>query len=393
MNPSSGPSDKRQRVGLVVGQLRLGGLEKQAFLLATGLDHNRFDVTVISLSRGGAWSEALGAAGVRVEQIERRGRRDWRRLWSLVRLFRSLRPDLVYSYNYETSAYARLAGLAAAVPILVTSVRGLYLSAWYRWLEAFLIRFTECVVCNAESLRRDLIARVGLPAHKVLVIPNGAEVPPPAGPAERAAARRALGVPEDGILVGTIARLDPIKNLGMLVRAAALCRTSRQPIHFCVVGGGPEEATLRDEVGRRGLEGRFHLAGEHPIASRLLPGFDLFVLTSWSEGLPNTIMEAMAAGLPCVSTNVGGCPELVIDGVTGYLVPSGDEGALAARIVELAAEPRRRALLGQAGRKTIETRFSVGRLVSQTERLFDRLVAARDRAVRGRRLAVDWANT
>ena len=391
MTAMASAAEKRHRVCLVIGQLGLGGLEKQAFLLATGLDSIRFDVTVVSLTQGGPWAAALAAAGIQVEQLERRGRRDWRRLLRLVRLFRDLRPDLVYSFNYETNAYARLAGLAASVPILITGVRGTYVSAMYDWLERLLIKFTECVVCNAESLRSDLIDRVGLPAEKVIVIPNGAEVPPLPGPAGRAAARSALGIEGEDCLVGAVARLDPVKDLGMLVRAADLCRQTGTQVRFCVIGGGPEEAALREDIRRRGLADRFILAGENPAASSLLAGFDIFVQTSRSEGLPNTVMEAMAAGLSCVCTNVGGCPELVGEGTTGYLVPVGDEKVLAARIVELARDPAGRSRMGRAGREVIETRFSVARLVSRTERLFDRLIAAKDSAVRGRRLAVDWA--
>jgi glycosyltransferase involved in cell wall biosynthesis len=378
---------------LVVGQLGLGGLEKQVFLLARGLDRGRYDVTVISLSKGGAWAGRLVADGLRVEQIERHGRLDWRRLLRLERLFRSVRPDLVYSFNYETNAYARLAGLAAGVPILITGVRGTYLSSWYRWLEARLIGFTECVVCNADVLRRDLIDRVGLPAEKVIVIHNGAEVPPLPGPAERAAARRAAGLAGKDCLVGTVARLTRVKDLGMLIRAADICRRSRPGIRFCIVGGGPEETALREEVRRRGLEGVVVMTGEQPAAVDLLAGFDVFVLTSTSEGLPNTVMEAMAAGLPCVCTNVGGCPELVVQGVTGHLVPAGDETVLVAKILDLAGDPATRARMGRAGRDVIETRFSIQGLVSGTERLFDRLIAARDLAVRGRRLAVDLAKS
>jgi glycosyltransferase involved in cell wall biosynthesis len=376
-----------------VGQLGLGGLEKQVSLLARGMDRSRFDVTVISLSEGGAWAKTLAAAGIRVEQIARRGRGDWRRLLALARLFRALRPDLVYSFNYEANAYARLAGLAASVPILVAGVRGVYVSVWYRRLEALLVRFTECMVCNSDAIRRDVIDRLGVPARKVIVIPNAIEVAPPASLAERTAARCALGVMEDECLVGTIARLDRVKDLGMLVRAAALCRKSPQSLRFCVIGGGPEEAALREEVHRSGLDARVVLMGERPGASALLAGFDIFVLTSKSEGLPNTVMEAMAAGLPCVCTRVGGCPELVTDGVTGYLVPQGEETALAERIRELASDPAARARMGRAARQVIETRFPVGLLVSRTESLFDRLLAAKDLAVRGRRLSTDWART
>ena len=134
------------------------------------------------------------------------------------------------------------------------------------------------------------------------------------------------------------------------------------------------------------LEDVVALLGERPDASALLAGFDVFVLTSRSEGLPNTVMEAMAAGLPCVCTDVGGCRELVQHGVTGYLVSPGDARALSARILELAGDRRTRARFGEAGRRRIENEFSVERLVTCTEGLLLTLLAAKDSRMRGHRL-------
>lgn len=379
------------RLVLVVGQLTLGGLERQVVLLATGLDRRRFEVSVVSLTAGGAWGKVLDETGVRVFHLRRRGRWDWRRLLALYRVFRQARPHLVYSFNYEANAYARIAGLLASVPVLVSGERGIYMGRWQGILERLLMRFTECVICNAEAVRRNLIDTVGLPEGKVLTIRNGAALPAPAGPAEKERARLTLGATDDACVVGTIARLDPVKNLSLMVEAAALCRTSGRPFRFLVVGGGPAEAALRQAIRDRHLEGSFVLLGERESASDLLPGFDIFVLTSRSEGLPNAVMEAMAAGVPCVCTDVGGCRELVDPGVTGYLVPAADARSLADRILELAEDPRVRARMGLAGRLKIEQEFPVERVVSRTDQVLTRLLAVRDSSARGRRLAVSHA--
>ncbi len=381
------------RVCLVVGQLTRGGLERQVYLLASNLDRRRLDVTVISLSIGGAWAEEMTRSGVKVLQLERHGRWDARRLWRLVRSFRRIRPHLVYSFNYETNAYARLAGLLAGVPIFVTGERGIYLKGGQVLLERVLHRFTECVVANAEAIRRDLVERVGLPATKVLTIRNAVVVPPRAGQVERLAARSALEVRSDrDIVVGTIARLEEVKNLGLLLRAAELARGAGLPLAFRIVGRGPQEARLRQEIRARGIGSEVVILGERAAASDLLAGFDIFVLTSRSEGMPNTVMEALAAGLPCVCTDVGGCRELVQDDVTGYLVPPDDAGALMARILELAGDAQKRLRLGQAGRRNIESEFSVHRLVSSTESLLATLLAAKDSGSRGRRLVARALN-
>jgi glycosyltransferase involved in cell wall biosynthesis len=379
----------------VVGQLALGGLEKQVYLQATGLDRRRFEVSVVSLTTGGRWSKALEKAGVRVFHLRRRGRWDWRRLLALYRLFRWARPHLVYSISYEANAYARIAGLLASVPVLVSSDVGIYLllDRWQEIQERLLVRFTDCVICNAEAVRRNMVEAIGLPEGKVLTIRNGVVVPAPAGAAERERARTILGATNHDCVVGTIARLDPVKNLSLMVEAAALCLTSGRPFRFLVVGGGPAEASLRQAIRDRHLEGSFVLLGERESASDLLPGFDIFVLTSRSEGLPNAVMEAMAAGVPCVCTDVGGCRELVDPGVTGYLVPAADSRSLADRILELAENPQTRERMGRAGRLRIENEFSVGKLVSMTDQILTRLLAAKDSSPRGRRLAMSQATT
>ncbi len=388
---SVAPSPELFRLCLVVGQLRVGGLERQVYLLASALDRRRFDVTVVSLGGEGSWSEGLSKAGVRVRHLRRRGHWDWRRLLGLARMLRSEHPHLAYSFNYETNAYTRLAGLLSSVPILVTGERGVYMTRWQGFLERLLIRVTECVICNAEAIRQDLIGRVRLPPHKLVTIPNAVEMPPPASPEERDTIRRALRAGEDDCVVGTIARLDPIKNLPMMIEAAAVCTRTTPRLRFCVVGSGPEETGLRALIRERGLADSFFLLGERVPAARFLSGFDVFVLTSWTEGLPNGVMEAMAASLPCVCTDVGGCRELVDPGRTGYLIPSGGVQALADRILDLAGDPERRRSMGQAGRRRIEGGFSVRDLTSRTERILMELIAAKDSSPRGHRMAARCA--
>ena len=388
-SPTVGERGERPRVCLVVGQLTIGGLERQVYLLASALVRSPFDVTVVSMASGGEWANALRQVDVKVVELRRHGRMDWRRFLAMWRVFKTINPHLVYSFNYEGNAYARLAGLLAGVPILMTGERGIYMSWFMACLERSLIRFTECVVCNSEAIRRDLIDRIGLPRGKVFTIRNAVVIPPPAGPEERRAARHLIGARDDEIVVGTIGRLAAIKNHAMLARAASLCSKSSRPLRFCIVGGGPDEEPVRRAIRDSGQEGRFILLGPKADARAILPAFDLFVLTSKSEGLPNTVMEAMAAGLPCVCTDVGGCGELVEHGVTGYLVAPDDAHALAARILELAGDPERREAMGRAGVLRISHGYSVERLVSQVQNLFLRLLASAETRGRGRRLPID----
>lgn len=376
---------ERARLCLVVGHLGRGGLEKQACLLATGLAGRGFEVSVVSLSQGGAWVDALAAKGIPVVQLRRLGPFDPWRLAQLVSTFRERRPDLVYAFNYPTTVYARLAGLVASVPVLVTGERAIYMNRLQAGLERLLSRVTDCVICNAEAIRGDLVKRVGIPAGRVLTVRNGVEAGPPPAPKERRAARALLGVPEEGFLVGTVGHIEDVKNLSMLVEVAHEVRRKGLPARFCIVGGGSRTGALRSQIRARGLDDAFILTGER-AAAELLPAFDVFVLTSLSEGLPNTVMEAMAAGLACVCTDVGGCRELVLEGTSGFLVPLNDTTGMARRLLELAGDAGLRASLGAAGRARILREFPVDRLLTQTEGVLRDLLAARDASPRGRRL-------
>jgi glycosyltransferase involved in cell wall biosynthesis len=331
---------------------------------------------VVSLQEGGVLIDALSRDGVPVIQIARRGPRDWRRLVRLTRLLRRSRPDLVYSFNYEVNAYTRLAALLARVPVIVTGERGIYMTRGQALLEKLLAGFTDRVICNAEAVRRDLVVRVGLSPSQVVVVRNGVDVPGEPDGQARAAARRSLGLPPEGLVVGTVARLHPVKNLPLLLETARRCLESIDA-WFCIIGGGPEEGTLRRMSAQPTLKGRVVLAGSRPEARDLLAAFDIFVLTSDVEGLPNAVMEAMALGLPSVCTDVGGCRELIDDRVEGYLVPSRDAALLTDRILRLAADGDLRVRLGTAARRRAIRDFASERMVGQTEAILWGLLAGR----------------
>jgi len=374
-----------------VGYLGRGGLEKQAFLLGRGLMHRGFDVAVVSLSAGGAWALALIEEGIPVLELRRRSHFDIGRFAELVAAFRNMRPDLVYAFNYPTTVYARLAGIVASVPLLVTGERCVYLTRVQGVLEKSLAGLTECVICNAEAVRRDLVERVGIPDRKVITVLNGVEPGPVAGAEEKRSARALLGIPEDVLVIGTVGRIEDQKNLPMLVEVAGLARREGLSARFCAIGSGSKIGALRSMILARGLDDCFLLTGERPSVGNLLPAFDVFVLTSRFEGLPNAVMEAMAGGLPCVCTDVGGCGELVEEGVTGFLVPSGDAGRFMQRVRQLADDARLRAAMGSAGRARILRDFSVEKLVSRTEGVLRSLLAAREASPRGRRLSASSA--
>jgi sugar transferase (PEP-CTERM/EpsH1 system associated) len=224
-------------------------------------------------------------------------------------------------------------------------------------------------VAVSDDLRTWLIETVRVPARKVTTIRNGVDVER-FGRHDRAAARRALGLDDHWVVTGTVGRLDPIKGQRGLIQAfatvAARCREAR----LVVAGDGPCRGELEGTVAALGLGDRVQLLGARRDVPVVLAALDVFVLPSIGEGMSNTVLEAMASGLPVVATRVGGNPELVEPGVNGCLVPAGDERALAEAIAMYGDDAHLRTLHGKASRDRAAGRFELGRMCSSYENLY-----------------------
>jgi glycosyltransferase involved in cell wall biosynthesis len=215
------------------------------------------------------------------------------------------------------------------------------------------------------------VSHIGLPPEKLGVIYNGVQVPETsASPRE---ARAKLGLPLDGQVIGTVSRLYLVKGIDFLIRALA----QMDDAALAIVGDGPERAALETLADTLGVAGRIHWTGHRRDVPTLLPAFDLYVQPSLHEGMSNTILEAMAAGLPVVATAVGGTPEVVDDGVTGLLVPPRDPDALAGVIVRLLRDLDLRRKMGRAGQERVRRHFSLEQMVRQTQALYERLLKTR----------------
>jgi glycosyltransferase involved in cell wall biosynthesis len=223
---------------------------------------------------------------------------------------------------------------------------------------------------------RDHLIDEGFPASRVAVIHNGIELGPRVSALERAAVRRELGLPAGALVFGTVARLDPVKDLASLVDAFARVRSTAPASHLLIVGDGPEQAALAAQVQRAGLGHAVTFAGFRADARRLLPAIDVYVNSSVYEGIPLTVLEAMAASLPVVATAVGGTSE-VVAADTGLLVGARDAEGMAAAMRTLAASIERRTGMGARGRARVEALFSIERMVSRYLTAYDETLVDR----------------
>jgi glycosyltransferase involved in cell wall biosynthesis len=367
---------RRPRLLVLITLAEVGGAQSYVALLLPALVE-AFDVTVAAHGEG-PLADAARSAGARYVSLKhvRRSIHPWhdlRGLVELLRLCRKVRPDLVHANSSKAGVLGRLAAAVAGVPVRVFTVHGWAFAAYtgfasrvYLYADRLMRPLTTLVICVAENERAiGIAARTCLP-EQTAVVHNAVDT---------AAFPQAThaGSPPRIVSVG---RLKYPKDFATFV--AALERLEVGSFRALVIGDGPDREALSAELARTGLGEIVELAGERGDVPDLLAASDIFVLSSRSEGLPVSILEAMAAGLPVVASAVGGVAELVEDGETGLLVPAGDADALAVALRRLVVDPELRQGLGAAGRRRAEAHFDLPAFREAHLGLFRRELARRD---------------
>jgi len=362
------------RVLLVIPTLDASGAEKQFALLAAGLPRDRFEPHVVALTRSGPYEKALRDAGIPVTVLGKRTKADPVAFARLKQIIETLRPDVLHTWLFAGNAYGRLALRGGHRPKVVVSERCVdsWKSGWQLWLDRKLAGRTDVLVGNSESVAafyRDL----GVPAEKVRVIPNA--VAPPASPSvDRAAIRRELGLPEDARVVAYMGRLAKQKRVDVLVWAMQLLRQLTGNVYHVVIGDGPERRRLEDLAKHFTCDHVTRFVGHRSDAGRLAWAFDAFWLASEFEGQSNSLLEAMAAGVPVIASDIPANREVVADGRTGYLVRPGDSVAFAQYVDRLLADPELRGRIGAAAQEDMRERHSVPSMVAAYASLYQELV-------------------
>jgi glycosyltransferase involved in cell wall biosynthesis len=360
-----------QRVDFLITGLELGGAESQLIRLVARLQSRGLPVRVISMLTPGPLGPAMRQTGVPVLDLGMaRGTADLRGFVRLVHLWRRQPPSAVVSFLYHANLLARLAGRAAGVRLIVSSIRNERFGSRFR--EA-LFRMTDGFghlnVVNSSLAATTLRERGLVPRRGIEVIPNGiraADFQPVGDARERT--RMELGLPRHEFAWFCIGRMVPQKDHHTLLLAFDRLRST--PVRLVLVGDGPLRAALEQVATGAGLSDRVLFLGERDDVVDLLSAADALVLSSAWEGMPNVVMEALAAGVPVVATAVGGLPELVASGESGWLVPPGDVGALAAAMSGLQSlPPGERRRMGRRGQEHITALFDLERVVDQWEAL------------------------
>ena len=346
-----------------------------------------YSITICSLTHAEAGMSAhLVRAGVCIETLHMRGRLDGAVAWRLAALCRRLEPAIVHTQLSRADWIGRLVAAAVRRPLVVTTIQNVH-SEMYRaefgWKGAVAGRILDrCtsslshhVVAVSSGVRADTVAS-GVARRRVSVIPNGVDLSRRQSVLGRDAARAALGLGPGETVVGCSALLKPQKGLADLADAVELLAARGVRATVVVLGDGPLRRVLETRAARlaRG-PARLRLAGWRDEAMAWMAAFDVFVLPSRWEGLPVALVEAMSLGIPAVGTRVSGIEDVIEDGVTGWLAEPANPRALADRLGCAIASPAARARIGEAGRTSVETRFSAEAVAAAHDRLYQALLS------------------
>jgi len=368
------------KVLFVCQNLNVGGAEELILGASTALPAHGVETGVVALTRRGPVADEIAAAGVPVRLVVGQpGPRDPAAFVRLVRLLQRERPDIVHTFLITASIYGRLAAFAAGVPVVLAAEQNVYARKPRRHalLERALATRTYRVVACCDAVGRFYQQQVGVGANKIATIYNAVRFIAQPTPADAIAARAALHLPADAIVLGTLGRLTEQKGQSVLLRAVVELARQRPNVVLFLAGAGPLRATLEAEASSLGIADRVRFLGLRRDRDTLYAAMDIFVLPSHWEGLSLALIEAMGAGRPVVATAVGGNPEVVTDGTTGVLVPSGDASALARALGSLIGDPAARAALGQAAAVEARARFSIEQHAAQLAALYRQGLAAR----------------
>lgn len=374
----------------VVDVLGLAGMEFGVMKLVNGLAQAPIRSSIACLrSRLVAATQILNPE-IPIFELHKPPGRDLRSVMRLAALLRKERIDVLHSHNWPTYFYSVMAATLARVPIVLHGEHGREAQAQSgrrtrlcSWLAYGVTHF----VTVSEELARNLVVSWRVQPERVTCIPNGVHLDLFGRPVDEPALRRAFQLTPDGPVLLNIGRLVPVKDHPTLLRAFALVLKARPDARLLIIGGkaGAEgqhyaaaEAQHRIDalVTSLGIEHAVRLTDTRQDVADLLAMCRVYVNSSSFEGMSNTILEAMASGKPVVATAVGGNPELVQDGVTGYLVPTGDPHAMARRILTLLDDPAQAAALGRSARQAVEHRHSMAGMIAAYRALYQELYSS-----------------
>jgi len=362
------------RLAYIVGQLILGGAEQQLYYLLSGLDRSYFRPFVITLGSAPDeyWTRPIEELGVRVEHVRRLSSRALRVI-RIVNILRSENYHLVHSWSFHTNPYAALAGRLAGIPLRIGSMRENYELLTERYVRLLGYRGLDALIANSKSAASQ-VKQGGLTKASIRFVANGVPIARATTQADQHQLKLELGLSRDHLVVGTIGRLDSNKNQAMLLRSVVPLVKKWPQMRVVIIGEGSLKSRLLSIAQDLGIAAKVSLPGNIPLAVRYLPAMDVCCMTSFTEGMPNLVMEAMAAGVSVISTCCGDTADLIDQGVNGYLVTVDDVEGMSRYLDLLLSNPEHRMEIGRAAETKMRRKFAVQQMVRRTTEVYKELL-------------------
>jgi len=365
----------KYRILHIIYSLNRGGAERLIETTVRFSDPSTFDHSVCSLTDAGRISESISREGGDVYTMRKKRKLDPFFFSRLVSLIRKGRFDLLHLHNLPGNLYGTSAHLISRSPVPIIRTEHGYLvhsryPGFYKHLYVILSRRSEKIICVCDDLRDTLAERFPSLTDKFVTIRNGipaedySDLPPVKE------CREFFGLPPDSQIIGTAGRLSREKNQIELIRAFKRVSNINSRAFLAILGNGRMRDQLAAAAAEMGVKDRVSLLSGTEHINKFYGGLDLFTLTSTSEGIPLTLLEAMACGLPAVAPAVGGIPEVIEDSLSGYFYPPGNEAVLADRIMNILSDPGRAGRMGMRGKKIVHEDFSAGRFASEQDELY-----------------------
>ncbi len=362
----------------VVYGLKVGGLENVVVNLVNTLDRTRFNPVVCSMSSHRDLTTILKKGHIKTIHLNYNGRHVKYLLpIRLAGLIRREKVKILHTHNLAGFIYGVPAGIIAGVPVIIHTEHGCNFPEKHLivFLRKIFSKFIDQIVLVSYNLRKAFFSFEKMDETKMTVIWNGIDEKRFGRKFEKNRLRSQYRYQQDDLLVGIVARLEPIKNHIMLLRGIRRVLQDVPGCRLLVIGDGSERERLVDLSKELDLQKYVRFFGERNDIPELLSIIDLFVLVSLSEGISLTLLEAMATGLPIIATKVGGNPELIRDGINGILIESGDENRLVAAIIEMLKNPVKRRTMGQQGYGLFQKYYTLDTSTKQYEQLYQRCLS------------------
>lgn len=362
-----------KKVAHITFDMCIGGAEQVVINLVENTDPSRFNVSILCLEgQIGPFGMQLAKKGFTVKSFGRRSGLDFRLVKSLRRYFIDNEIEVIHCHQYTPYIYGLFASLLLPIKVVFTEHGRFYPDE--RRLKRVLVNpilslLTDHITAISAATADALEEFENFPSNKIDIVYNGIDDRRFQLPSSLSL-RKKLGIPEEAFVLATVARLDRIKNQELMIRALHEILKINQDIYLLVVGDGPERERLETLSADLQLTSHVIFAGFRQDTPCYYKIMDLFLLTSFSEGTAMTLLEAMANGIPCIGTDVGGNPEIILDQETGFIIADNDQGALVKAIMKLYQDRNLLCQMGQASRRRYENLFTVDKMVQSYEKLY-----------------------